>query len=76
MLPQQIFVNLWDSWRQHENRFAGEDSQAGADLAEIRVENLDVERSACFRLRYRDRGLMWSAWSTPTLVDLDPQACP
>ena len=53
---------LVSRWVQHENQFAGEDSQAGDDLTDVSLSLLPAG-SYCWRVRYRDQGLSWSAWS-------------
>jgi hypothetical protein len=61
-------------WRQHEDRFAGADLQAGDDLTDEPYEGL-APGAWCWRVRYRDRGLRWSAWSAPAAFTADPAAC-
>ena len=49
-----------DLWRQRRNEYGGVDLQAGDDLTD------EVAGDAgCFRVRYRDEGLVWSEWSEP-----------
>jgi hypothetical protein len=57
---------IFDTWIQHENQYGGTDLQAGDDLTDHEVTNLTANTDYCWRLRYRDRGLNWSAWSSPT----------
>jgi hypothetical protein len=64
---------LIDRWQQYENRFNGEDRQAGIDLTREQVEVLDPNRSYCWRVRYRDKSLGWSAWSDPEVVQTGPR---
>ncbi len=54
-----------ERWVQSENRYFEEDLQAGDDLTDLRLDALEPGRSYCWRVRYRDVGLGWSAWSTP-----------
>lgn len=54
-----------DTWVQHENWFQEVDTQAGADLTVLDVDSLPGG-DWCWRVRYRDRGLMWSDWSAAT----------
>jgi hypothetical protein len=54
-----------DSWKQYENRYFEVDLQAGDDLTDERVTDLQPASSYCWRVRYRDQSLAWSAWSTP-----------
>ena len=56
---------LADHWIQHLNEYGGEDLQAGDDLADTVIEGLLPGLEACWRVRYRDRGLAWSEWSEP-----------
>lgn len=53
-----------DRWEQHENWYGGVDTRAGLPLDRLAVEAL-APGVWCWRVRYRDRGLAWSAWSTP-----------
>jgi len=56
---------LVDRWYNHENWYLGEDTLAGIDLSREAVTGLAPERALCWRVRYRDRGLIWSDWSAP-----------
>ena len=56
---------LADVWRQHRNEYGGVDLQAGDDLADEVLSGLDPQSDLCWRLRYRDQGLVWSDWSEP-----------
>lgn len=51
-----------DRWEQHEDWFGGVDQRAGKDLSETTVQGL-AAGAYCWRVRYRDRALAWSAWS-------------
>ncbi len=55
---------VFDHWQQHEDRFGGEDLAAGVDLTRQSLSGLAADTEHCWRVRYRDRGLNWSAWST------------
>ena len=57
-------------WQQHENQYGGIDTQEGVDLCSIEISSLSPESSYCWRVRYRNRGLTWSAWSTPSEVEI------
>ena len=61
-----------DRWLQHENWFGGVDTQAGDDLTDEVVQGLTPSTDYCWRLRYRDRSLGWSAWSTPVTFSTGP----
>ena len=54
-----------DRWRQRENWYGDENTQANDDLTDEEIEGLDSATEYCWRGRYRDEGLRWSAWSTP-----------
>jgi 3',5'-cyclic AMP phosphodiesterase CpdA len=54
-----------ERWVQHLNLYMGEDLQAGDDLNDEEVHRLEPETEYCWRVRYRDRGLVWSGWSEP-----------
>lgn len=56
---------LLDSWKQFENVYDGVDEQAGDDLTDEEVRALPSSTDLCARVRYRDRSLAWSRWSTP-----------
>lgn len=57
--------------RQHENWYAGIDTQAGDDLTDEPIEGLADATYYCWRARYRDRSLAWSAWSAPVAFTFD-----
>ncbi len=54
-----------DIWRQDRNEYQGTDTQIDDDLED---EIMPAE-AGCWRVRYRDEGLVWSDWSAP-------HACP
>ena len=56
---------LLDRWLQHENWYGGVDLQAGDHLGDELIESLDPATAYCWRVRQRDRSLVWSEWSTP-----------
>lgn len=58
-----------ERWRQRTNMYFGVDTQAGDDLSDEEVTALDPEHAYCWRVRYRDSGLMWSEWSTPSAFE-------
>lgn len=64
-----------DTWSQHENWFFGIDLAAGDDLTDGRESGtLLPGLSYCWRVRYRDAGLVWSDWSAPTPFTTRPQS--
>lgn len=54
-----------DSWKQYQNLYYEQDTQAGDDLTDETVGGLLPNTQYCWRVRYRDKGLGWSAWSAP-----------
>lgn len=60
------FTNLIvDNWKQHENWYMGANTQANDDLTDVTVGNLTLGNTYYWRVRYRDKALGWSEWSTP-----------
>jgi len=57
-----------DRWEQSEDWFMGEDTRAGSDLTTTEVSVDPGEW--CWRVRYRDQALSWSAWSAPTAFEV------
>jgi len=57
---------VFERYRTHENWYGGVDLQEADDLTDEPLEGLDESTYYCWRVRYRDRGLAWSAWSEPT----------
>ncbi|MCC6410597.1 MAG: fibronectin type III domain-containing protein [Saprospiraceae bacterium] len=55
-----------DSWKQYENWYFEVDLQAGDDLTDERVTDLTPASNYCWRVRFRDKSLAWSDWSTPS----------
>ena len=58
-----------ERWRQHENQYFGVDTQADDDLTDESVEGL-LGGAYCYRVRYRDLGLVWSPWSEPMAFEV------
>jgi hypothetical protein len=58
-------VNIW---RQYENHYFGEDRNANIDLTTQEVEGLRPNADYCWRVRFRDKSLGWSAWSEPAAI--------
>lgn len=63
-----------DSWRQYQNWYYETDLQAGDDLTDERVTTLLPGTSYCWRVRYRDEDMKWSAWSDPGSFTTGPSA--
>ncbi|MBM65840.1 MAG: hypothetical protein CMH55_06375 [Myxococcales bacterium] len=55
----------FESWKQSMNLYFETDDQANDLLEDEVFEGLDENTNYCWRLRYRDEGLAWSAWSEP-----------
>lgn len=55
----------WEAWFQHENWYRDVDLQENDHLGDMVIEELEPNASWCWRVRHRDRGLAWSAWSEP-----------
>jgi len=54
-----------DIWKQYENVYFDEDLQANDDLVDQDISGLFPDTDYCWRVRYRDKNLRWSEWSTP-----------
>lgn len=52
-----------ESWKNFENWYFDEDTQAGDDLTDEKILGLNENTSYWWRVRYRDREMNWSAWS-------------
>ena len=61
-----------DRWLQHENWYGGGDLQAGDHLGDELVFSLDGDAGYCWRVRQRDRGLVWSEWSAAVPFSTSP----
>ena len=56
---------VFDSWKQHENWYRDINTQLNDTLTDETINSLVPTSNYCWRVRYRDRGLAWSEWSTP-----------
>ncbi len=56
---------LVERWKNYENWYDNANTQAGDDLSDERITTLDANTQYWWRVRYRDRSLNWSAWTTP-----------
>lgn len=54
-----------ESWKNFENWYFEEDTQAEDDLTDEEILGLNENSTYWWRVRYRDRELNWSEWSTP-----------
>ena len=52
-----------EQWKNHENQYFNEDTQAEDDLADQEILGLNENLSYCWRVRFRDQNMDWSAWS-------------
>ena len=59
---------LHDVWRSAQNWYQGVDQAAGTILVEEELPERPIG-AWCWRVRYRDAGLGWSAWSAPVAVE-------
>lgn len=55
-----------ESWKNFENWYFDENTQAEDDLTDEKITGLDAYTNYWWRVRYRDRELNWSEWSDPT----------
>ena len=53
------------SWKNYENWYFEENTQEGDDLTDEKILGLEGNANYWWRVRYRDRELNWSEWSTP-----------
>lgn len=56
---------VYDSWEQHENWYNEVDLQLGDNLTDEVLSTLSPSTNYCWRVRYRDKSLTWTDWSTP-----------
>lgn len=63
-----------DSWKQHMNWYFNVDLQAADDLTDEAVTTLNTSTDYCWRVRYRDKSLAWSDWSTPIPFSTGPSS--
>ena len=63
--------NVFDSWKQYENWYFDENTQLNDDLTDEMVYVLNADSDYCWRVRYRDRSLSWSEWSSPIYFHTD-----
>ena len=63
---------LFESWKQYANWYNEIDLQAGDDLTDEAALNLPAGSTLWWRVRYRDKGLTWSSWSTSQRFHTQP----
>ena len=56
---------IFDNWKQYENWYLDINTQENDNLRDEVISSLDGSSNYCWRVRYRDRSLAWSEWSTP-----------
>lgn len=62
------FTNIvYDQWRQYKNEYNNTDTQANDNLRNEQVSILQANTTYYWRVRYRDKGLKWSEWSTTAM---------
>ncbi|MBK9981776.1 MAG: metallophosphoesterase [Saprospiraceae bacterium] len=67
------FANpIFDSWKQYADWYNEVNLQANDDLTDEEVTNLPFGASLWWRVRYRDKSLEWSQWSTSTKFHTRP----
>ena len=54
---------VFDSWKQHQDRYFMMDLQADDDLTDEKIKRLEPDTTYYWRVRYRDQYLNWSKWS-------------
>ena len=55
---------VYDDWFQHENWYFDEDLESGNSMTQKEISSLNENSSYFWRVRYRDRNLSWSEWSS------------
>ncbi|MBK53089.1 MAG: metallophosphoesterase [Candidatus Marinimicrobia bacterium] len=58
-------LSIIDKFESHENWYHEENTQEGNSLIEEEFSGLNGNFSYCWRVRFRDSGLVWSDWSSP-----------
>lgn len=65
-LDQNDFSNsVAESWKNFENWYFEVDTQLGNDLTDEEIIGLQENETYWWRVRYRDRELNWSNWTSP-----------
>lgn len=69
----QNFTNpAVDLWEQDHNWYRDVDTRAGETLLDEELRDLQPDTAYCWRVRFRDSSLGWSAWSTPVPFTTGP----
>lgn len=61
-----------ESWKKFENWYFEANTQANDDLSDEKFENLNENSSYWWRVRYRDKELNWSDWTSATPFTTGP----
>ena len=61
--------SLQEVWKQSTNWYNEVDTQLGDDLTDENGFSLASSTAYCWRVRYRNSNLTWSAWSTPVSIN-------
>ena len=75
--PNSFDNPVFESWKNYENWYYDINTQAEDDLTDEAITGLEENTNYYWRVRYRDRELNWSPWSTVagfnTTVSLLPE---
>jgi purple acid phosphatase-like protein/calcineurin-like phosphoesterase family protein len=63
---------VFESWKQYANWYNEINEQANDDLTNEEVVNLQPDNTYWWRVRYRDKSLEWSPWSTTSRFETKP----
>ena len=58
-------IPVAESWKNYQNWYFDKNTQEGDDLTDEKILGLVENSTYWWRVRYRDRELNWSDWSTP-----------
>ena len=74
--PDDFSVPVAESWKNFENWYFEENTQEGDDLADEKILGLAENANYWWRVRYRDRELNWSDWTTPVAFSTGASIAP
>lgn len=69
-------VPVAESWKNFENWYFEENTQAGDDLTDEKILGLEENSTYWWRVRYRDRELNWSDWSAAVTFNTGASIAP